>query len=172
VIDIPEPYSSRRAVIGFDEVAYGVGGVELYQVGELEGAQIGYSVDTNDRSLVGSRPGSWSADWIVISRETACGDPMIFISAKPPYPVFTAMYGESVWIPEPVAPSIERFREWLAAFKRFAAHRGSPDEAEANPPDGQETEAFLEHVDRLCDGNAAAVEFWTTQAEIGMVDEE
>jgi len=171
LIDIPELYSSRRAVIGFDEVAYGVGGIELYQVGELEDAQTGSSVDTDGRSLVGRHPGSWSADWIVIGSETACGDP-IFISAKAPYPVFTAIHGEGVWKPEPVAPSIERFWECLATFKRFAAHRGSPDEAAAYPPDDQETEAFVEEVVRPCDGNAAAVEFWTTQAEIGMEEKE
>ena len=93
MIDIPESYSLRRAALRFDDVANGVGGIKLGQVGELDAAQTGYSVDTAGRSLVGNGPGDWSSDWIVIGFETACGDPL-FLSAKPPHPVFMAMHGQ------------------------------------------------------------------------------
>lgn len=158
-------------MLEFDEVAYGVGGVELYDLGQIEAAQTGYSVDTSGRSLVGDGPGDWRSDWIVIGNEIACGDP-VFVSIKPPHPVFTAVHGQGEWTPELIAPSIERFWECLEAFRRFAIHRGSPVEAEANPPGGQEIEGYLEEILRLCDANPDTVVFWAVQAEIGMNAEE
>jgi hypothetical protein len=170
VIDIPESYPLRRSSLGFDAVPYGVGGIELYQVGELEGAQTGYSVDTEGRSLTGSDPGDWSSDWIVFGFETACGDP-IFLSSGQPHSVFTAMHGEGDWSPDVVAPSIEKFWDCLEIFRGFAAGRGSPGELEANPPNDTEIEAYLQALLRCCDGDPAAVAFWAAQAEIGMDDE-
>jgi len=170
VADIPEIYSLRRVALGFDDVAYGVGGIELYQVGALEVAQTGYSVDASGRSLTGNGDGDWSPDWIVIGFETACGDP-IFLSTRPPHPVFTAMHGQGDWSPGMIAPSIERFWDCLETFRRFAAGRGSPVEAETNPPDDIQIEAYLREVLRFCDGKPAACGFWAVEAQIGMNDE-
>ncbi len=71
-------------------------------------------------------------------------------------------------MPTLVAPSIERFWNLLETFRRFALHRGSPVEAEENPPDDGEIQVYVEEVLRLCDRNPDAVGFWAAQAEIGM----
>lgn len=170
MVEIPKSYSVRRSALDFDAVAYGVGGIELYQVGELEGAQTGCSVDSERRSLTGSGPGDWSSDWIVVGLETACGDP-IFLSSGPPHPVFTAMHGEGDWSPDIVASSVEKFWDYLEIFRGFAAGRGSPLELETNPPNDTEIEAYLRALLGRCDGEPAAVAFWAIQAEIGMDDE-
>lgn len=102
MIRAPERYLSQRAALEYDEVSYGVGGIALYRADELDSAQLGCSVDTTGRSLVGDDPGSWSSDWIVIGNETACGDP-IFLSVAAPYSVFTAMHGQGEWTPDLVA---------------------------------------------------------------------
>ena len=41
VIEIPKPYSTYRAAAATGEVAYGVIGLELYDLNELEAAEIG-----------------------------------------------------------------------------------------------------------------------------------
>jgi hypothetical protein len=166
---VPNPYASKRVTLDFREIAYGVGGVELYDLGELDAAQLGYSVHPNGRSLVGSSPGEWQQDWIVIGHETACGDP-IFLSTKPPHPVFTAMHGQGKWEPKMISPTMESFWECLQAFKQFAIGRGNPVDLQRNPPDEAETEAYLKEVFRFCDDDANAVVFWYVQAEIGMND--
>jgi hypothetical protein len=170
VILAPERYLSRRAALDYDEVAYGVGGIALYRIAELDAAQIGYSVDTKGRPLVTDGPGSWSSEWIVIGNETACGDP-IFLSATPPHPAFTAMHGQGEWTPQLVAPSIDTFWECLDTFRRFALHRGSPVEMQENLPNDWEIEIYLEDLLRLCSRDPSAVGFWAVQAQIGMEDE-
>jgi hypothetical protein len=171
VIEIPQSYCSGRATLGFDSVKCGVGGIELFDVSDLEARLRGYSHDGKGRSLVGDGPGDWLSEWIVIGHETACGDP-IFLTKNPPHPVFTAMHGAGAWSPRTVAPSLERFWECLEIFKRFAVGRSNPVELEANLPDDEEIRAYLMQWSRLCDGDLAAVEFWGIQAEIGMEDEQ
>jgi hypothetical protein len=108
VIEIPKRYSTYRAAAATGEVAYGVGGLELYDLNELEAAQMGYSVDPSGRSLAGTGPGEWRAHWIVVGHETACGDP-IFISTDWPHPVYSAIHGEGACSPSVLAPSVESF---------------------------------------------------------------
>src|SRR5690242_21907650 len=119
MVVVPDSYLSRRSTLGFREVSYGVGGIELDDVEELAEAQLGYSVDPSGRSLVGSRPGDWQEDWIVVGHDTACGDP-IFLSTKSPHPMFTAMHGQGEWLPEIIAPTVDSFWACLLVFKRFA----------------------------------------------------
>jgi len=146
--------------LSFREVGYGVGGIELYELGELDAAQLGYSVHPSGSSLVGNSPGDWQGEWIVVGRETACGDP-IFLSTKSPHPRLTAMHGQGEWIPKIIAPTLDRFWECLQAFRSFAIGRGSPGEADANPPDDAGIQAYLEEIRRFCNGDVNAVVFWT-----------
>jgi len=163
----PELYSAKRTNLGFDEVNYGVGGIKLFELAELENGQIGYSVKADGQSLTGRGPGDWREDWLVIGYETALGDP-VFLSTQPPHPVFTAFHGQGTWTPDLIAPSVERFWDCLDAFRRFAHRRGSPAELELNPPEEQEIEDYLSEVLHLCDGNVDTVVFWSVQAQIGM----
>ncbi len=167
---IPERYSSRRATLGFDEIPYGVGGVQLYTLDKLSIAQIGYSLDEDGVKLDDTELGTWSADWFVIGNETACGDP-IFLSLEEPHPVFTAMQEDDVWTPNLIAPSLDVFWQCLERFQQFAGGRGDPVALEKNPPKDAEIETFLKDMLRLCDGIPETLEFWAIQAEIGMDDE-
>src|SRR5215831_739456 len=142
VSNAPDWYSTWRASLDFDGVDYGVGGVELFQPEDVPSAQLGYAVATDGKSLVGTGPGDWRSDWIVIGRETTCGDP-IFVSQTKPHQVFTAMQGEGSWEPRVVAPDLEMFRDCLEIFRRFAHARGSPVELERNPPSEQEQTQFV-----------------------------
>ena len=58
------------------------------------------------------------------------------------------------------------------SFRKFAEGRGNPVQLEANPPSSDEITSYLENVDRLCNGNADAHDFWLVQGEIGMESDE
>lgn len=149
MLAVPEIHASGRANLGFGEVSYGVGGVALYELSELQEAQIGYSVDDSGSSLAGKGAGNWDHRWLVIGRETALGDP-IFLSANPPHAVFTAVHGQGYWSETLVAPSIEQFWACLRVFREFAMDRGSLVEAEAHPPNDLEVRAYLEQLEHIC----------------------
>jgi hypothetical protein len=166
VFNPPEFFLTGRLALGFDQVAYGVGGILLMKPSELEEGQVGYSVDPRGKTLAGDGDGDWRSDWIVIGSESACGDP-IFMSIKPPYQVFTAIHGEDSWDAKLVAPSLDNFWKCLSLFREMARGRSDPAQLEANPPDDREIQAYLKDIDRLCGGQEDAVDFWSAQAEIG-----
>ena len=162
---IPERYTTRRSTLLFDEVSYGVGGIELATVAKLPEAQQGYSVNTDGHPLADTELGSWSADWVVIGHEMACGDP-IFLSLTAPHPVYTAMSEEKEeegeWVPNLIAPTVDKFWDCLERFRRFAIEKS---------PGDHQIGAYLTGILRFCDGIPETVEFWAIQAEIGMEDE-
>jgi len=158
--NLPDSYKSKRAVLGFDEISFGVVGIELLQLSEVEGVQAGYAEDA----------AGWEPEWIVIGNETACGDPL-FLSDRPPHAVFTAMTGEEEWIAKMIAPSLQTFWDCLEVFRRFTQNRGNPVELAGNVKSEEEIEKYLAEISRLCRGSEEALEFWMVQAEIGMDEE-
>ena len=62
----------------FNEVSLGYRTVTLFSSEDLEEAQLGYSVDIDGQSLVGTEEGDWLSSWLVIGNEDETGDP-IFI---------------------------------------------------------------------------------------------
>jgi hypothetical protein len=168
VLNVPERYLQEREVLGFDRVDYGVGGIIPIRPTDLADGQIGYSVTPEGATLVSDSDGEWRHDWFVIGNETACGNP-IFLSIKLPYPVFTAMNGQSSWNPKLVAPSLDSFWKCLQIFAEFADGRNNPVELRANLPTDTETSGYLGDIHRLCSGNEDAIDFWVVQAEIGML---
>jgi hypothetical protein len=162
-------YSLKRNALGFDRVDYGVGGIELYPVQELESAQVGYSLDPNGRSLVGDGKGYWHKEWLVIGHETACGDP-IFVSKDHPYPVFTAIHGQGEWDPTLVAPSVEQFWRCLHVYRDFTAPYGGFIDAETNARDPKDEEAFIREISTICEEDIEAVFSWAVWANIDLTE--
>jgi hypothetical protein len=158
-------YSGWRASFDFDRVDYGVGGVELFRAEDLSKSQLSYALTPDGKSLGGTGPGEWRPEWVVIGRETACGDP-IFVSQTRPYPVFTAMHGQGSWEAMAVAPSLEMFRDCLELYRRFAQGRDSSLALEENPPSRQEQTQFIRNVRQLTANDESAWMFWAVQIEI------
>lgn len=167
VQNIPEWYAHWRARFDFDSVEYGVGGIQLFRPDELPRGQVGFAVKSDGTSLVGTAPGDWRPEWLVVGHETACGDP-IFASQDALHPVFSAMHGEGFWEPKLVAPSTEIFAPCLRAFQAFAAGRSSPVEIEANPPTRQQQAQFLTVIRSLTNDNQDALGFWAVQIELDL----
>jgi len=156
---IPEWYRTWHASVDVHSVSYDVGGIDLVAPYDLQEAQCGYAVSDEGESFVGTAPGDWQPDWLVIGNETTCGDP-IFLRTASPYPVFTAMHGEGDWNPEPVAPSLEAFRECLRLFNAFAQGRTCPVDLDANKPSEEEQNLFLERIKAINVGDADTSAFW------------
>ena len=96
-MSVPDGYALVLAKLPTLEVSFDVGGLELFPVSSLEDAQVGYSRTPHGKSLVGQDGGAWKANWMVIGRETCCGDPIFVDVEDTRVPVFTAMHGEGSW---------------------------------------------------------------------------
>jgi hypothetical protein len=167
VQNAPSWFSEWRTPLDFNTVEYGVGGIKLFRPRELLRGQVGFAVGNNGESLVGTAPGDWRPEWVVIGYETACGDP-IFASVDPPHPVFSAMHGQGSWEPKLLAPSLAAFMPCLKAFQAFAAGRSSPTENDANPHTPAQQAQFLAIIRSLTNDNQVALGFWAVQIELDL----
>jgi hypothetical protein len=120
--EAPAWYTDWGSTTDCEVVEHGGLGIRLFLSDELPRGQTGFAVTHDGKSLVGSGPGDWRSTWIVIGHDTGCGDP-IFVSHEPPHPVFSAMHGQGAWEPRSVAPSLDRFKQCLEAFRLFTAGR-------------------------------------------------
>ncbi len=163
----PDWYVEWRAAFDIDTVEYGGIGFRLFRSNEIPEGRVGFAVTTDGRSLMGSAPGDWRSEWVVIGHDTGCGDP-VFASDVPPHPVFAAMHGQGYWEPKLVAPSLDAFGHCLTLFQRFAAHRSITDEVHANPPTPAEQAQFLTLIRSLTDGDNDALGFWAVQIDLDL----
>ena len=156
---LPDKYYEVRKSLPVAEVNFGVGGVKLFSVAELDEGQIGYSVTSDGKSLYGDETGSWQRSWVVIGYETACGDPLFIDTHASALPVFTAIHGEGEWEPVQIAPSLETFAKCIEEFSRISVGRSNPVEHAANPVPDNQREAFLRRIAALNQASRAP-EFW------------
>jgi hypothetical protein len=89
--------------------------IYLFSEEEIEGAQVGYSVDEEGNSLVGQGPGSWEENWLVIGVEEDIDDPIFVDMQAEGYPVFTAMHGEDTWEPVCIFESLDHLLQEFSA---------------------------------------------------------
>lgn len=167
VTNLPPSYAPTRQTLGFDEISYGVGGIEIYPVHQIEAGQIGYSVDPRGMSLVGDREGDWREEWIVIGHETTCGDPIILLTDSP-YPVFTAIHGQGTWDLSAVAPSLEQFWRCLHVYRLFAAPLGGFIDEGENARSPEEIDEYISQISSICEGDSDALFTWALWANIDL----
>lgn len=166
-MNTPDWYTQWRATLDFESIEYGIGGVRLLRLGDVPQGQVGYAVGRDGESFVGTGPGDWRPEWMVIGYEMACGDP-IFASQESPHPVFTAMHGQGSWEPTLVAQSLDGFEECLTVFQRFATARSNEMELAANPATAEEQSRYLEDIRTLTNGRPEALGFWAVQVDIDL----
>jgi len=163
----PDWYADWRAAFDIDVVEYEGIGIKLYRSSEVPERQLGFAVASDGRSLMGSAPGDWRSEWVVIGHDTGCGDP-VFASDIAPHPVFSAMHGQGYWEAKLVAPSLDAFAQCFRAFQQFAALRSTPDEVGANPPRPKEQAQFLTVIRSLTDDDNAALGFWAVRIDVDL----
>jgi len=156
---VPEGYATALAKLPTLEVSCDVGGLELFPVLSLENAQVGYSRTPDGTSLIGQESGAWKAGWMVIGRETCCGDPIFVDVEDVSVPVFTAPHGEVSWNPQQIATSIEAFVACFQEFAQIAKLRANPVAVREHPVEDTERAAFLSRIEQLNKGSIGQ-EFW------------
>jgi len=142
-MNVPPAYAQWRSTLGFDEVSYGVGGIRIIPLEELDAFQVGYSRSPSGQLLHGAE-GGWRKEWIAIGHETATGDPIILDVDT--MRVITAPHGEGTWNPKAIAVSLEGFGIALRTFRRLAVGRENPVQLEANPLPVEERKAALSGI--------------------------
>ncbi len=155
----PDGYATVLKELPTLEVTFDVGGLELFPISSLEDAQVGYSRTPDGKSLVGQNGGAWKANWMVIGRETCCGDPIFVDVEDASVPVFTAMHGEGSWNPQQIAISIEAFAACFREFAHIAKSRTNPIEIQERPVEDAERAVFLSRIEQLNAGSTGQ-EFW------------
>ena len=96
------------------ELSFGVGGIAFSTPDSLATDQAGYEGP------------DWRRSWLVVARDTCCGDPIFVDRADPALPVLTAMHGVGYWEPEHVAPSWEKFLSTLEFVRPYTQGREHP----------------------------------------------
>ncbi len=103
-------------------LSFGVGGIEFFPLAAIAAEQAGYEGP------------DWSQSWLVLGRETSCGDPIFIDHSHTPLPVYTAMHGMGSWDPSLVASSWSQFLAALEFVRPYTTGREHPAGLERNPP--------------------------------------
>jgi len=142
-----------------EEVSFGVATIRIARAENLQGLQVGYATDPQGRPLTGEAEGDWRANWIVIGQDDTCGDPIFIDAAQEGFPVYTAMHGQGVWIPDLIAATIQGFGYALSALLEVARGRENPVALESNPLSHNERTAVLAQISQHNPG--IDLDFWT-----------
>lgn len=156
---IPDRYAAWRNALDFDDISYGVGGIRIFPLAEIDEGQIGYSRSPDGYSLCDGAEGSWKPEWIVIGYETGLGDPIILDTSNPNSQVTTAMHGEGSWEPLPIAKSLEVFAATLRAIREISVGREYPVALENNPLSEDQRQSVLRAIRKIND-DEIEMGFW------------
>ena len=157
---ISDGYKELLSILAIPTVSLGYFTVHIYDVDELEEAQIGYSVDPLGTSLIDENPGSWQRTWVVIGYEDGSGDPIFTDSEADGFPVYTAMQGTGVWEPSLIATGLRNFATAMREIARIAEGRENPVQLEANPIESDERAKVLERIQG--ENTGIDTSFWET----------
>jgi hypothetical protein len=102
-------YIEELKDIPFNEITIGLTTIYIFSEDKINENQIGYSVDSEDQSLVGESNGDWKKNWLVIGCESLCGDPLFIDIETENFPVFTAMHGVGSWDGKLIADNFKSF---------------------------------------------------------------
>lgn len=160
---VSDDYKEIVSTLAIPTVSLGYFAIRIYDVDELEEAQIGYSVDPSGTSLIDENPGSWRRNWVVIGYEDGSGDPIFIDSEADGFPVYSSMHGTGAWEPNLIATGLRNFAIAMREIARVAEGRENPVKLDANPIEPDERANVLEQIRRDNTGsNTAFWESWLT----------
>lgn len=136
---VPRAYQTLRGKFPLTTIEIGYWGVEIAPLSEMAAAQIGYGVVPDGFE---GNTSDWEPSWLVIGRETLCGDPLFIDTSEPDLPVFTATHGTGIWESILIAPSIKAFFELLVHLAALAKGRENPVALEESPLPKQAVQQF------------------------------
>lgn len=138
----PTPWFERPPA----NLSYGVGGIDFLPTETIAAEQAGYAGP------------DWNESWLVVARETTCGDPIFVDRSQPGFPVLTAMNGMGSWDASPVAPSWEAFLKAIEAIRPLTVGRQNPVGLEANPLPSKDRDAIEKSLQNLL--GSCPFDFW------------
>ena len=144
------------------DISLGYNEINFLSSESLEEEQIGYSFDSNGKSLVTDREGDWKKEWIVIASDQM-GDPFLIDTSSSSLTVLSAVHGEGSWEPFVVAESLEKFKGIIAILLRVSRKRSDPVTLERNPITEKERQTALAEIQAA--NPRAEISFWEVYLE-------
>jgi hypothetical protein len=138
--------SLRSGVLPQPDFAFGVGGIEFFSPDDVADEQKGYGGP------------DWNPTWLVIARESACGDPIFIDRSSRLLPVYTAAIGMGEWEPVVVADSWDKFVMALNLIRPYAVGREHPVGLKENPLSHAEQVSIKGTLRHIL--GAPILEFW------------
>jgi hypothetical protein len=174
-MSIPQEYSAWLQSLGFTEISFGYAGIKLLLPEELDGlkfeeGQTGYSISPDNQSLCNGEEGVWKPQWLVIGSDTLIGDPIILNTSNfktSNSTVMSAIHGEGVWEPFPIAAGLPAFALALNAIKKASIGRENPVALESNPLPQAERKKIVQLI-AGANGEEINLEFWELILESGL----
>ncbi|MBX2943371.1 MAG: hypothetical protein KF860_13595, partial [Cyclobacteriaceae bacterium] len=118
--------SNSEVSIGYNEIVF-------FPADELDGGQVGFSVDDKNNSLITGHEGDWKEEWLVIGVDSLLGDPIFVDTSSKQLQVLTAVHGEDEWEAILIADSLDSFSEIIVELKKLSADRTTLTDFEQNP---------------------------------------
>jgi len=140
------------------EVSIGYNEIIFFPADELDSAQIGYSIDTNNNSLITGQDGDWQDGWLVIGVDSLLGDPIFVDTSTKQLRVLTATHGEGEWETILIADSLDSFADIISELKILSEDRISPMDFERNPISTKEFEKFIARVKK--NNSEVEIDYW------------
>jgi hypothetical protein len=152
-------------------ITIGYNGIDLCGEDRIEENQVGYSISSSGVTFVGANNGDWKNEWVVIGRETCCGDPIFIDTSIPEFPVYTAVHGEGCWSPALISSSYRGLLKITEQLAVLAKGREYPKLLESKPMTQNEYDEFLRQVTNQ--GELENSLFWAqmisdVEAEVGI----
>jgi hypothetical protein len=141
---LPQKYIDLRNNVKLQSVSLGCTEIYLFNENELVEAQIGYSVDTDGKSLITNEEGSWKENWLLIGYEDCCGYPLFTDVLSKDYPVYTTIHGAGECSQITVSDTFEKFIQLLSYISDATEGRENSSNLENNP-----IPANSKHLDKL-----------------------
>lgn len=151
-------YEEAMRQLPFLSVSFGAMAIRLYEIEQLQSAQIGYSVGADGILYTGNQEGDWRDWWPVIGYEDLGGDPIFIDARQEDCPVYTAMHGRGRWDAHLIASSVGGFAIALATVAALAKDRENMVALDAFPLPRSERETAMAEIQANNPG--AGMNFW------------
>lgn len=132
LIKLLEANTVRNISLGYDVIC-------LLDIDNIEKEQVGYSVDSNGKSLITNKEGSWKADWLVIGVHDNDGDPYFVDISQGEFLVFT--------YPTMISDSYTNFIEILRGIQKLSVGRENPAAIKSNTVSDEETVNLISEIE-------------------------
>lgn len=129
-------------------ISIGYNEINFFPADKLDERQIGYSIDTNNNSLITGQEGDWKEEWLVIGADGLLGDPIFVDMSSKKLQVLTAAHGDGEWEAILIADTLDSFVDIISDLKKISVNRTTPVDLEENPISDKERKQFIMKVEK------------------------